>query len=97
MRYCKHCGDGFTEGRSHKVFCNRLCKKRFRYTPWRVAKGPICELCGFVPVHPCQLDVDHIDGDKSNNDPANYQTLCANCHRLKTWQANEWTKRRAPV
>jgi len=32
----------------------------------------------------CQLDVDHIDGDSSNNDPSNYMTLCANCHRRKT-------------
>lgn len=43
-----------------------------------------CEECGFVPVHPVQLDVDHKDGDKTNTDPSNYITLCANCHRLKT-------------
>jgi 5-methylcytosine-specific restriction endonuclease McrA len=35
-------------------------------------------------MHSCQLDVDHIDGDHDNNDPENLQTLCANCHRLKT-------------
>lgn len=43
-----------------------------------------CEKCGFKAVDTCQLDVDHIDGDKSNNDPSNHQILCANCHRLKT-------------
>ena len=41
-------------------------------------------MCGFVPMHPCQLDIDHIDGCHSNNDHDNLQTLCANCHRLKT-------------
>lgn len=53
-------------------------------------KGSICEECGFVPVHSCQLDVDHKDGDRSNNDPNNLQTLCANCHRLKTFLSKDW-------
>lgn len=43
-----------------------------------------CEKCGFKAEHPSQLDVDHIDGNRHNNDPANHQILCANCHRLKT-------------
>lgn len=34
--------------------------------------------------HPAQLQVDHIDGNPSNNDPKNLQTLCANCHIFKT-------------
>jgi len=49
-------------------------------------KGTTCEMCGFVPEHKCQLDVDHIDGNHSNDDPTNLQTLCANCHRLKTYK-----------
>lgn len=32
----------------------------------------------------CQLGVDHIDGDRENNDPHNHQTLCHNCHAYKT-------------
>lgn len=47
-------------------------------------KKPSCEHCGFVALHPCQLDVDHVDGNRDNNDPVNFRTLCANCHRLKT-------------
>ena len=43
-----------------------------------------CEMCGFVPVVAAQLDVDHIDADRTNNDESNLMTLCANCHRLKT-------------
>ena len=31
-----------------------------------------------------RVTVDHIDGNRNNNDPSNLQTLCANCHRLKT-------------
>lgn len=49
-----------------------------------------CEQCGFVAAHPCQLDVDHIDGNAANNDPSNLQTLCANCHRLKTQLERDW-------
>ena len=41
-----------------------------------------CESCGFVPEHERQLEIHHIDQDRSNNDPANLQTLCSNCHSL---------------
>lgn len=58
---------------------NKLVTKHYR-----TYKEDTCSRCGFVPEHSCQLDVDHIDGDHSNNDPSNLQTLCANCHRLKT-------------
>ena len=54
--------------------------------PYRKHVKSRCEKCGFEPEHICQLDVDHIDGDHSNNDPLNLQTLCANCHRLKTFK-----------
>lgn len=47
-------------------------------------KGDRCAACGFEPEHPCQLDVDHVDGNRENSDPSNLQTLCANCHRLKS-------------
>jgi 5-methylcytosine-specific restriction endonuclease McrA len=29
-------------------------------------------------------DYDHIDGNRSNNDPSNCQALCPNCHAKKT-------------
>jgi hypothetical protein len=56
---------------------------RIKY-PYKKYKKEHCEKCGFVAEHTVQLDVDHIDGDNKNNDPINLQTLCANCHRLKT-------------
>lgn len=37
-----------------------------------------------------QLTVDHIDGDPNNNDPKNLQTLCRNCHDLKTHLFKDW-------
>lgn len=68
----------------------RLCSSCKKKT-WQKHKGSCCDRCGFVPEHPCQLDVDHIDGNKQNNEPSNYQTLCANCHRLKTYENNDFT------
>ena len=62
---------------------------RGRQPGYTAAKKGFCEACGFVAQHPVQLDVDHIDGDHTNDDPSNWQTLCANCHRLKTYLAGE--------
>ena len=50
-------------------------------------------MCGFKALDPVQLDVDHINGISSDNRPENLQTLCANCHRLKTKQSGDWNKR----
>lgn len=49
---------------------------------YRGHKEMLCASCGFVPFDPCQLDVDHIDGNHQNHDADNLMTLCANCHRL---------------
>ncbi len=56
---------------------NRKPGKRYRYL-----KKDMCEECGFVSEHPCQMDVHHIDENHKNNAPENLKTLCANCHRL---------------
>ena len=56
----------------------------------RTFKKDLCSFCGFKATHPCQLDLDHIDGNSKNNDPSNHQTLCANCHRLKTFLNKDW-------
>ncbi len=67
--------------RCYAVYKRTIIKNRY---PYAVHKKDYCEHCNFKPVHISQLDVDHIDGDRYNNDPSNLQTLCANCHRLKT-------------
>ena len=36
------------------------------------------------------LDVDHIDGNSSNNNPENLQTLCKCCHAYKTNISEDW-------
>lgn len=65
-------------------------KVRINKRKYIVHKKSICEQCGFIPEHSCQLDVDHIDGNHNNNDLSNLQTLCANCHRLKTFLNKDW-------
>ena len=67
--------------RCKTVYQRNIIKSQY---PYAVHKKDTCEQCGFKPEHASQLDVDHIDGDRWNNDPNNLQTLCANCHRLKT-------------
>jgi len=69
---------------------DRLCAV-CRENGYRKHKKDRCAFCGFVAVHPVQLDVDHIDGNHKNNDVTNLQTLCANCHRLKTQLNNDHT------
>ncbi|MEN6623133.1 MAG: hypothetical protein ABFD50_16500 [Smithella sp.] len=36
------------------------------------------------------LDVDHINGDPSDNREDNCQTLCKCCHAYKTWKEKDW-------
>lgn len=88
---CKFCGSpGQRRGKNSageatwKSVCVHCLKK-----PWRRYRKDCCEECGFVPTHFCQLDVDHVDGNKANSSPANLRTLCANCHRLKTQMRGE--------
>ena len=82
---CVVCGKGcMSQGwlngiKRYKRYCSGCYKNTYKR-----AKRGFCNRCGFIPDWLGQLDVDHIDGDKSNNDPSNLQTLCANCHRLKT-------------
>jgi 5-methylcytosine-specific restriction endonuclease McrA len=79
---CSICGINLVTSVGYGKYRNRCfsCYKK----PWILLRKKYCESCGFIPMHLCQLDVDHIDGDKKNNKLDNLRTLCANCHRLKT-------------
>ena len=43
-----------------------------------------CEKCGLLNDGTGNIDRDHIDGNRSNNDFSNLQALCKECHKVKT-------------
>lgn len=49
-------------------------------------KTDVCARCGFHAADKVQMDLDHINGDRTDHSPDNLQTLCANCHRLKSYR-----------
>lgn len=58
--------------------------------PWRRLRRAIllrdeytCKCCGRVDT---EAEVDHIDGVNAGDAPSNLQTLCKECHRVKTEQ-----------
>lgn len=77
MRGCRKCRNYYT---------------RLRKRPHIAFKGDHCEICSFVAIHECQLDVHHLDGNHKNNAAGNLQTLCANCHRLVTFMMEHGKK-----
>ena len=42
--------------------------------------------CTATIFSPEQLDINHIDGNRTNNDPSNLEVLCKNCHAKVTIQ-----------
>jgi hypothetical protein len=77
----------------HKYYVTKIHIER----PWQFHKKEYCETCGFEAVHECQLTVDHIDGNRYNNEISNWQTLCHNCHALKSWQNKDHFNRYSAV
>lgn len=49
--------------------------------------------CTSTIVDSCQLHIDHVDGNRYNNEPANLRTYCANCHALKTKRCEDHATR----
>jgi Zn finger protein HypA/HybF involved in hydrogenase expression len=49
---------------------------------WLLEKNSCCWSCGITEWNnrPIVLEVEHIDGDSTNNTPKNLQLLCPNCH-----------------
>lgn len=73
-------------------------KTRIKRGGYRSHKKDYCEKCGFSSKYEVQFDVDHIDGNHNNNEITNLQTLCSNCHRLKTFLCEEGIhKKKGPL
>lgn len=96
---CTYCYNEYHRIKSNEYFKrNKEARREYARRTWnskgyRKYKKSYCEHCSFIAIHSCQLDVDHIDGNHSNNDISNLQTLCSNCHRLKTFVNKEGRKR----
>lgn len=89
---CANCGpvDIAITGNSYRCKVahleHRSRIKKDRKGTYQDLKKDYCENCGFQAQHRCQLDLDHVNGDRTDHRPENLQTLCANCHRLKSYQ-----------
>ena len=71
--------------RQKEVFDQTDVLKKFKksYCENSDGRANIGYNCTATIVSPAQLQVDHIDGNRYNNNPNNYMTLCANCHAEK--------------
>lgn len=85
---CCQCGPVRIEqhGRGYWRCCTYASEAR-RHSSRTVRLGLLdavtCTRCGFVPVDMIQIQVHHRDRNRKNNDPANLEALCANCHVLE--------------
>jgi len=53
-------------------------------------RGSKCEVCGIEEWvgKPISLEIDHIDGNHTNNSPNNLRIICPNCHsQTNTYKA----------
>lgn len=58
--------------------------RKYRKTYCENIDGRLGYKCTTTIMIDAQLEVDHIDGDPSNHDESNLQTLCGCCHKYKT-------------
>jgi 5-methylcytosine-specific restriction endonuclease McrA len=61
-------------------------------TKARSYKKDNCQNCG-ISKEIAALEVDHIDGNRSNNKESNLQTLCTKCHIEKTIKNKDYLNR----
>ena len=78
-------GQGWNkENYNYDVFTNGTKKKNGKNTqqPLIALRGRKCERCGLEEWmgQPINLEVHHLNGDRSDNDLSNLQLLCPNCH-----------------
>lgn len=68
----------------HHNLKNQLTYRTYLKNYCENIDGRLGFICKNEILYTCQLQVDHIDGNRDNDDPKNLQTLCANCHSVKT-------------
>lgn len=57
---------------------------RTRIRPAALAREPLCRMCNDEGRVTAACEVDHIDGNSRNNDPANLRPLCKRHHSQRT-------------
>ena len=97
VSYVKTNKDGTKVNRAVCSRCHRLRddpKGLFARHGVKEFKEEKCENedCTATITSRCQIDLDHIDGNKNNNVPENIQMLCKNCHALKTKENGDHSK-----
>lgn len=66
-----------------KFFAGSISTARTLHRCLKHTKGYVCVSCGNDGAHngkPLSLQLDHKDGDATNNLPSNLRLLCPNCH-----------------
>lgn len=75
-------------------YCQKHNEEAYNYNNGKYTrhKKKFCERCGLndVSIGSSILQVDHIDGNRNNNQASNLQTLCYGCHKTKTAVNKDW-------
>ncbi len=92
---CAHCDVSFQDSASrNRKFCSKQCVNKAAKETWvptfstvrksMLRRGMLtcCERCGYDAA-PEILGVHHKDRNQKNNDLANLEVLCPNCHSLE--------------
>lgn len=62
-----------------------------------LADEPLCRMCAEAGSVTAARDVDHVDGDATNNDRANLRPLCHSCHSRRTARDQSFGRRLSPA
>jgi len=101
VRYRVYCGDCHISSYSGTALPNHVTS--FKQNCCSNLTGRLGWACPtdhkLLPSLKGKFQIDHIDGDPHNNDPANLQELCLHCHQEKGMRAGDYnnTKKKETV